>query len=164
MPLLRHLEASIVFSVLSQILHSWILTYITSPNLEFDVEQGGSWLMACLINKEGLRAFPPQTWADVTLFCVYYSCQRLLLRNLVPEKTGRQSTPATEPVLLLESDKKWRDHYHYQYHNQYSVQNFFSLLDSWIIKKTPKQPRQSLAVEQFCISQTKCSPHTIYFY
>lgn len=99
MPLLRHLEASTVFSVLSQVLHSWILTYITSPNLEFDVDQGEIWLIACLINTEGLRAFFPLKPGLMSLYCVYYSCQRLLQRNLMPKKTTGQDLPATESIL-----------------------------------------------------------------
>jgi len=69
MPLLRHLEVSIVFSVLFQVLHSWIMTYITSPSLEFDVSQGEIWLIACLINKEGLRAFFPFQPGLMSLYC-----------------------------------------------------------------------------------------------
>lgn len=69
MPLLRHLEVSIVFSVLSQVLHSWILTYITSSSPEFDVSQGEIWLIACLINKEGLRAFFPFQPGLMSLYC-----------------------------------------------------------------------------------------------
>lgn len=48
--------------------------------------------------------------------------------------------------------------------SQHSVQNLFSLLDTCIIKKNPKQSTQSLAVEQLHIFQTECGPCSIYFY
>lgn len=152
MSLLRHLEASTVFSVLSQVLHSWILTYITSPNLEFDVDQGEIWLIACLINTEGLRAFfPPQTWADVSVLCVHYSCQRLSQRNLMPKKTTGQNLSGTESILCWALLTRFTSKMERPLSlslllwlslslslslpqcNQYSLENLSSLLDSCII-------------------------------
>lgn len=140
MPLLRHLEASTVFSVLSEILHSWILTYITSPSLEFDVEQGESWLMACLINKEGLRAFPPSDlgWCH-SIVCVLLMSETPAKKcdaqeDWKAEYTSHWTCPfarvlmngETIITIVLQG-------------NQYSVQNFFSLMGSCIVKEKTKR-------------------------
>lgn len=175
MPLLRHLEVSAVFSVLSQVLHSWILTYITSPSPEFDVSQGEIWLIACLINKEGLRAFFPFQPGLMSLYCgcithikdfhkETWSPGKLQGKIWWPLKPSSWAVAAKYTRKRVRAQSHYYHHYHYHHHNENKTEWKIVLPLGFLYDFFKIMSTQSVAVEQLYIFQPKWDSHTISFY
>lgn len=149
MPLLRHLEVSIVFSVLFQVLHSWIMTYITSPSLEFDVSQGEIWLIACIINKVWQHFSPSNMgWCHCIVDVLFISeafakklqVQETTRQNLWSSKLSSWAVPAKHTSKMMRglslSPPQWK---------QYLVENFKNTLGFFYYLKK-NQVNKSFAV------------------